>query len=83
MSGVAANEYQRMSHNVYAKKKHLHILINSGRTYNFLDNRVVKRLEYRIDKDGPLIVKVTDKNSLASMTMIKRMKQERLVVGLI
>ena len=60
-----------MSHNVYAKKKHLHILIDSGRTYNFLDNGVVKRLEYRIDKAGPLIVKITDKNSLACIAMIR------------
>ena len=71
MSGVAANEYKTMSHNVYVKKKHLQILIDSGRTYNFLDNGVVKRLEYKIDKAGLFIVKITDKNSLACTTMIR------------
>ena len=67
-----------MEDNVYVRKKHLHNL-----TYNFLDIEIVKELECRINKAGPLRIHVADNNSLACMVMIKKMKKERLAAGLI
>ena len=67
-----------MEDNVYVRKKHLHNL-----TYNFLDIEVVKELECRINKAGPLRIHVANNNSLACMTMIEKMKKERLAAGLI
>nr|KYP65271.1 hypothetical protein KK1_011503 [Cajanus cajan] len=41
--------FQTMRVTGYHKKKHLHVLIDSGSTHNFLDIEVAKRLGCRID----------------------------------
>ena len=61
---------------MYTNKKPLHILVNSGSTYNFLDVEVFKCLECRIDKVDPLRVNVPDKNNFALMAMIKKNEEK-------
>ena len=72
-----------MGDTMYVRKKHPYIFINVGKTYNFLDIEVVKRLECRINKADLLRINVVDKNNLACMAMIEKIKKERLVTRLI
>ena len=83
MNGGVAKGCKTLEGIVYTSKKPLHILVNFGSTYNFLDVKVFKCLECRIDTVDPLRVNVPDKNSLVCMAMIKKMKKEQLVARFI
>ena len=54
IDGVAAKSYQTMKVIVTVNKKPLHILIDSGSTHNFLDVRVAKKLDCKVEEMGPV-----------------------------
>ncbi|GJU21667.1 reverse transcriptase [Tanacetum coccineum] len=65
------NTFQTMRVSGYVEKHEIHILIDSGSTYNFLDSNTAKRLGCQLKSTYPLQVTVTNGNNMMSSKMCR------------
>ncbi|OMP06305.1 Retroviral aspartyl protease [Corchorus olitorius] len=73
LTGAVTEGYETMRVTVFVGKRHLHILIDSGSTHNFLDTNVAKKLGCKITQVKPMKVDVANGNSLACVAACKNL----------
>lgn len=74
ISGSSSRGYKTMRITGRVGQKSLHILIDSGSTHNFLDIQLAKKLGFQLTRVKPVMMDVTDGNSLECDSRCKGLK---------